>query len=151
MKKVLKDFIDNHLINERLEKEIVHNLFRLDYQSDKKYSRRALDEIATKLLRDGECVIAGAKEPMWDGFVATKIQVVEAEGFVDCYLHKLDPEFYESEKFEYFMEYFVSIFRNKKENTAKKLAEAEEEHYSAENLLNVIEESFEAFLVSKSD
>lgn len=59
--------------------------------------------IATKLIEDGSCVVAG-KVSIWLGGIGNFIKVSDAENAVDCSLYEFDLEEFKTSK--YFLEYW---------------------------------------------
>lgn len=99
------------------QKEFIINYFF----KDEKYA--GWRNIATTLLEDGECVVAGEK-CIWIGGIGNFIKTEKSQKFIDCLLYKFDLiEFLSSQWLRETVNNYIPIIEKEKEELKTKLSE----------------------------
>lgn len=88
------------------------NLILRFFQSNKNVDWK---KIATKLITDGKCVVAG-KEPIWLGGVGNFIKTYFDEQYIDCLVYEFDVNnFMESEMFREAINHYITELQTQKD------------------------------------
>jgi len=106
---------------------LLNTFFKNDYYPGWK-------NIATKLLDNGSCVVAG-DGCIWKGGIGNFIKTEVANDFVDCTLYKFDFDYFAtSYMFKEAKDNYLTIISSKKEDVVKRISELNKEGFEIVNL-----------------